>query len=299
MSPFLLHCRLAAGVVGGIIAAPAYQPVSAFRQGASSATAVASFTVHPDGTWSSTGTGDPDRSGVWYEPPAPGVGDAYQVRYTVSLVSGSGGALTNPASGWMAGTDPRTLQLSLSRYERGSSSITYQVLVERRPAIGGAVVSSASFQVTCSVQVGLSGGGGCPAAGMWLRSGFQAADVRIGSKIDGVRASAPEAKVRLEVMSAQRSWQDCVRIVTVSGAACVLSYHTPFTLRSGRTEYAPAMLGQDVLVDDGHGGLVWERVSECYPVGEQEVIRLNVGGESLLAGECASRRIVSHNQDKN
>lgn len=298
MIPALLHGRVASGA-GGVIAAPAYQTVSAFKTGASSAVAVASFSVVPDGTWNSTGTGFAAKSGVWYEPPEALIGEAYQVRMTLSLISGAGGVVTNPASGWVSVAEARTLQLSLSRYTSGTATIRYSVLVEFRPAIGGAVVSSASFEITCSVTVGGSGGGGCPAAGMWMRAGVQACDLSIGYRIDGVRAAAPETKVRLEVMSARRSWQDCVRIVTVSGAACVLSYSTPFTLRDGSTEYAPSMLGKDVLVDDGTGFLVWERVSECYPVGELEVIRINVGGESLLAGESASHRIVSHNQEKN
>lgn len=296
----LLHGRLAAALVGGIIAAPAYQPVAASAAGGTSSTAVATFTVNADGTWGSTGTGSSANSGLWYSPAVAGAGNAYQVRFTLTPVSGSGGAITNAAGAWIDSSASRTLQLSLSRYVVGTSTVSYTVLVEFR-LIGGATVSSASFLLSASATVGGGGGGGCPAASMWVRDGKAASELRIGTRIDGVRAADPESLVRLSVMGANRSWQPCYRIVTESGAACILSESTPFTLRDGSSTFAPNMLGQEVLVDQPNGpdALGWETVVLCYPVGEMEVIRINVGGESLLAGEHAGLRIVSHNQDKN
>ncbi len=166
----------------------------------------------------------------------------------------------------------------------------------------GAIVSDGTMNITVTAQVQASGGGGggsCPAAGMWLGPGLQAGDVKVGQRIDGVTSDDPESKVRLQVQRDGSSRQPCYRVVTSAGAACVLSESTPFTLRDGSTKYAGEMLGELVLRDDGAGGLVWDEVVECHPVGEMDVIKIGVGGHSLMAGEHPAMRIVSHNQQKN
>lgn len=301
MIPGLLHGRLlAAGAASGVIASPAYQDVTAYGSGSVEAEATATFGIHPDGTWAGGGTGYASKSGLWFEPITAGAGNDYEVRITPTNTAGVAGVLSNDAGGWIALSQLRQLQVKVQRFDSGSTSSTYSVKVEIRP-IAGAIVSTGTFTLKSTAEVvsgGGGGGGGCPAMDMWLGQGVVVSDAGIGRVIDGVAESAPEEITRLEVMASLPSLQPCYRMVTSNGAACVLSESTPFSLRDGTTRYMPEMLGQGVLRDDGVGGLVWDVVVSCYSVGEQLVARLNVGGESLLAGENPLMRIVSHNSVK-
>ena len=303
MIPGLLHGRrLSAPPAGGVIAAPAYQDLLAYDNGSSSAAATARFNVNPDGTWTSSGNSYPDKSGSWYSPITADAGDDYEVRITLTKTGGVTGIVTNEASGWVALSQARTATVKSQRFTGGSTIAYYTAKVEIRPAGGGAVVSTGTFPITVTAQVqsssGGGGGGGCPALEMWVGHGLTAGDVAIGQKIDGVTEDAPETIVRLPVLADQVSRQPCYRIMTASGAACILSDSTPFTLRDGSTRYAGQMLGEQVLRETDDGGLVWEEVVACYPVGERDVVKISVGGHSLLAGENPRMRIVSHNQEK-
>ena len=295
----LLHGRLLGGAPGGgVIASPAYQAQLAFATGTSSSSATASFTIHPNGTWTSGGTGYGDKSGTWFSPVTAGAGDAYEVRITPTLASGVTGVLVNEATDWVPLSSAREFADTVQRFTTGITTSGYSVQVEIR-LTGGAVVSTGSFTLTASAEVKTAGGGGtgCPALDMWLSAGLVARDVRVGQVIDGV-ATDDDDRSRLPVLAGEVSVQACYRIVTTNGAACVLSDSTPFTLRDGTTRLVGEMLGQDVLRDDGAGGLAWDTVAECYPVGDLPVIRISVGGHSLLAGENPLMRIVSHNQSK-
>lgn len=304
MIPGLLHGRVlgAPSPGGGPVAAPVYQQQLAYASGTSSASAIAQLVVNPDGTWTTSGTGYSGQSGLWYDPASSGVGSAYEVKITATNTGGSSGAVNNGAGDWQALSASRALEIGSSRYTTGSSIAYYSVRVQIRSTSTGAIVSDGSFNVTVTAQVQASGGGGnggCPALDMWLGQGVQAGEVKVGQRIDGVTSDDPDSKVRLPVLRDQVSRQPCYRIVTSAGAACVLSDSTPFTLRDGSTVYAGQMLGQQVLRDDGAGGLVWDEVVQCYPVGELDVVKISVGGHSLLAGEHPAMRIVSHNQQKN
>jgi hypothetical protein len=158
--PALLHGRLlggGGGGGGGIIASPSYLSVSAQGTGGSVAHATATFTVDPDGTWASTAnqnTVTDERSGNWYLPTTAAAGDAHEVRITPTKAGGDSAVITNPAADWVPASVARTLQLKLSRYTAGSSFASYDVLVEFRPAGGGAVVSSGEFAAELQVDVG-------------------------------------------------------------------------------------------------------------------------------------------------
>lgn len=295
----LVHGRLlTAPPPGGIIAAPVYQTLAGSASGPTSATAAAAFTLNPNGTWGGTATGMVDKSGNWYSPTTVGAGAAYEVRFTPVLAPGSSAAvINNQAAGWVAASAARSITATTQRFTSGNTESSYTVTVEIR-LTGGAIVSTGTFTLYTQAIVGSSEGGGCPAVDMWLGAGLQAGEAQEGQQIDGVTEDDPEHKVRLRILRESVSRQPCHRLVTINGAACVLSDSTPFNLRDGGTAYAPHMLGQEVLRDDGAGGLTWDTVVACYPVGELDVIKIGVGGHSLLAGEHPSNRIVSHNTMK-
>jgi len=301
MIPGLLSGRLlGGGIGGGVIAAPGYQQLLAYAAGTSSATADAQFVIWSDGTWSSSGEGYGNKSGLWYNPLTVGAGSAYEVRITLANTGGVAGIIDNQAAIWVPLSSPRALNLSVNRFTTGTTTSSYSVTVEIR-LTGGAIVSTGTFQLSATAQVAAASPGpgpDCPALQMWLGAGLQAGEVVAGQMIDGVASDRPETLVRLQVLNDQASLQPCFRIVTSGGAACVLSESTPFTLRDGSTKCVPHMLGELVLRDDGAGGLVWDEVVQCYPVGELDVVKISVGGHSLLAGEHPAMRIVSHNQQK-
>lgn len=150
MIPGLLHGRLLSAAISGLIASPAYQSISASATAQGSAQAVATFTINPDGSWSGSGTGQAIKSGLWFDPQAAGAGSAYEVRITPS---GSGGSVSNPASGWVALSSARSLSITSQRFEYGTTSASYSVTVEIRASSGGAVLSSGSFTATASATV--------------------------------------------------------------------------------------------------------------------------------------------------
>lgn len=300
MIPALLHNRLlVAGGAGGVIAAPAYQTVLAYATGTSSAAATAGFSVNPDGTWTADGTAYVPQSGSWYAPTTPAVGVGFEVRITPTNTSGSAGALTNEAVGWAALNAPRRVQVVAQRFTEGSTVSGYSMLVEVRPT-GGAVVSSGVFSLKATADVAAAGGGGggCPALGMWLASALTVGEAEIGQIIDSVAVYDPPVVERLAIIGYEVSMQPCYRLCTAGGAAYLGSDTTPFTLRDGSSLFIADMLGQQVLRDDGAGGLVWDEVTSCYPVGDQLCAKVGVGGHSLLCGENPLMRIVSHNTMK-
>lgn len=296
----LLHGRLlGAPPGGGIIATPGYLGVQAYRLGATSASATASFSMNPDGTWSSTGSGYSADSGLWFDPATGGAGAAYEVRITPVLVSGPAAVLTNPASGWVALSSVRPLQAVLQRFTNGTSTSVYNIAVDIR-LTGGAIVSTGTFPLTCTAEVDSGGGGGgeCPTVEMWFCSGLIVEEAGVGRRIDAVHSNSPEKLTQLAIVEMSFSVQPCYRLVTTNGAACELSDSTPFTLRDGSSRLVSEMLGEEVLRDDGCGGLVWDTVVICHPVGMKRCAKVNIGGHSLLAGENPRMRIVSHNAQK-
>ncbi|MFC3716791.1 hypothetical protein ACFONC_11580 [Luteimonas soli] len=300
MIPGLLHRRLLMDApAGGIIASPVYQTLLGFASASGSSEATVLFNVNPDGTWTGSGTGYPTSSGAWFSPIGSGAGDAYEVRITPTRSSASAGVVANTATGWVALSSARQLSVKSQRFTTGLSTVEYSVVVEIR-ITGGAIVSTGVFDIRCTAEVATGGGGGtgCPAVDMCLSRHMIAGAVEVGQAIDGVLTGAGAQVSRLVVLADAVSVQPCYRIATANGAACVLSESTPFTMRDGSTLYASQMLGQEVLRDHGEGGLVWDVVTECHPVGAREVVRISVGGHSLLAGENPLMRIVSHNQSK-
>lgn len=305
MIPALLHGRLlVAGAGDGIVNPPDWAspngPDEYYAISVSSvapAVAYIVFAVLSDGNWvaqDQAGLVVTGGSGSWKLPTGPGVGAGYSVRFTPTSAGGVAD-ITNGAADWQSLSGNHTIRVSKTRSVAGSSFARYNVLVEIRKDSTGQILTSGVFQANVTAEVTATGGdgGGCVEASMWLEPGLLAGDVQLGQAID-VAAYNPDAIVRREVQRNSISPQPCWRIVSESGAAVVASDSTPMTLRDGTNVKFPEMLGREVLVADERG-LTWEKVVECAPVGERDVVFINVGGNCYFAGESPVARIATHN----
>lgn len=167
----LLHQSLLVAPASGVIAVPSYQYVLAHTYGLYSAESEGQFFINTDGSWRSTGTNYPERSGVWRLPIAAGSGDGLEVRVTLTkdLTPDYQGrqivdaAITNDAATWVPIDQVRRVAVKLQRFTQSVVVAKYIAKVEIRVA-AGAVISTGSFDIGVAVQVDkngpASGGGG-------------------------------------------------------------------------------------------------------------------------------------------
>jgi len=282
----------------GIIASPVYQPINAYAVGFVQSVSEGILRIGTDGSWLGFGTGYSPVGGQWYDLVTPGLGDGYELRLTTINVGGSGAVIENTAGDWRPLTAERQVKITASRYTSGSSTASYNIIIEIRAVGGTAVLSSGSLRMTVTAEVQANDGGGgplpnCVATDMLLEPNLVAGDVQLGYRIECPDFDT-ESVVLLEVRNNTISPQPCWRIVTESGAAVVASDSTPMPLRGGGEAKLPEMLDREVLVADERG-LTWERVIECRPVGVRDVVFINVGDNCYFAGEDAGKRIATHN----
>lgn len=102
------------------------------------------------------------------------------------------------------------------------------------------------------------------------------------------------AIVDLPVQANESALEQCVRLVSSSGAAVVASTSTPMTLRDGSMLKITEMLGQQVLVYRDNG-FAWEWVKSIMPVGERTVCKISVSDQCYFAGETGAAFIATHN----
>lgn len=100
--------------------------------------------------------------------------------------------------------------------------------------------------------------------------------------------------VQLAVQANALASEECVRLVSESGASVVASVSTPMTLRDGSMVKITEMAGQQVLVLRS-GGFAWEWVTDIEPVGVREVCKISVRDQCYFAGESAAAFIATHN----
>lgn len=154
MIHWLLHARLSAGGGTGVVDPPGWNGVTFSVIGYSlnmPVSALASFTIKSDGTWSALSDSEPTE-GNWIGTPSAGVGAGYEVRFTVTSLFGSG-TIVNQASDWTPISADRTFSVAVARSVSGTTLAIRTVSCEIRP-IGGDVVSSSSFTVSASAEVG-------------------------------------------------------------------------------------------------------------------------------------------------
>ncbi|MGV8944628.1 hypothetical protein [Thermomonas sp.] len=156
-----------------------------------------------------------------------------------------------------------------------------------------------------------SGGGGggygdgdgmCVAFDQFMDDGLRAVDAQVGHMHDCMDPQEG-ASMKPLLVAGRPVIQDCVRIVTESGAALVCSRSTPFTDVDAPadapewTHYAPAMRGKRVYVVRA-GVVESELVTAVHSAGQRYVVPLDFGGRSFPAGEVKGALIYSHNMQK-
>lgn len=295
MIPGLLHGRLlGAAQPAGVVAAPAYLPLNAYKAGfgSGSASAAATFTINPNGTWASSGTSYANESGNWYLPTTADAGSAYEVRFTLTLLSGSGAVITNQASDWAALSSARQLQAVLNRYTNGTSSVRYSVKVEIR-LTGGVIVSTGTFQLGIDVDVSVGGGGsGCPTLDMVLPDGRTAAQVNVGDWLLLVNPETGDEELG-EVTLAETKLQPCVELVAANGARFKCSTSAPMATTAGDVK-APDLLGCFARIKTG-SAVTWGEVVEVTDIGEQLVRHITVGNRHFWIGGSDGTLWAHHN----
>lgn len=135
-----------------------------------------------------------------------------------------------------------------------------------------------------------SGGSTCVTENMWLADGLRAIDAERGVLLDCLNLPTSDKKFKRAIAGLEYGTVDCVRITTEDGAILDCANSTPFDLVDGRMEFAPGMLGEWVVTDQGI-----ERVTSVEPLGLHRVCHIHVGGISYAAGHDAAHRIYSHN----
>ncbi len=141
-------------------------------------------------------------------------------------------------------------------------------------------------------------GGGCVDGAMWIDGNRQAEGIRRGDLIDVVSTdyspSRTPKKSKYRVVKNDVRIQPCWKIRTSGGAVLRASSSTPFTLRNQKSKFITEMLGEEVLVDHW-GELRWEKVTDCYPIGNRPVAHIYIDEGTYFAGEDPNNRIASHN----
>ena len=89
--------------------------------------------------------------------------------------------------------------------------------------------------------------------------------------------------------------QECVRLVTVTGASIVASKTTPMTLRSGKCVMITDMLHREVIVYRLDGSFTWEEVEAVEYAGRRRVAKISVSDQCYFAGETMDAFIATHN----
>lgn len=135
----------------------------------------------------------------------------------------------------------------------------------------------------------------CVDADSIMNDGRHARDYVAGDILDCYNndPDVPEI-VRLEVQQNAIAVEDCMRLVSTSGASVVASVSTPMTLRDGSMVKFKDMVGQQVLVCR-QGGFSWEWVKSLAPVGKREVCKISVSDQCYFSGETEQASIATHN----
>ena len=164
----------------------------------------------------------------------------------------------------------------------------YQVSSGIAPAAGGAGGSTG----------GGGGGGGrfenCVCALSYMPGGGLAGGVLPGDQLRVLDEDSWDSATSTPCRANSIAMADCVRLVTSSGIALVLSASTPCTMRGGECVAAAAALGAVLAVQD-QDGFRWEPVVQVDQLGARPVAHISADGGTYAAGEVEGRYLFSHN----
>jgi len=157
--------------------------------------------------------------------------------------------------------------------------------------LGDDVVLAGQVTIPSSGTSGGGVSGTCVCDDMFIDDSRTAGDARPGDVFDCLDIPTQGMrKFRRRLHSVDYDAVPCVRITTDAGAILECSLTTPFDVLDGRTVYAPDMLGEQVVTDQGI-----ETVARVDAIGIRRVCHIHLGGVSYAAGADPSHRIYSHN----
>jgi hypothetical protein len=288
-----------------IIAAPAYLPVNAYKKAQDQAAATAAFVVNPDGTWTSSGDSYTPESGLWFQQVTAGAGNAYDVRITVTLNSGTAATVTNAAANWIQLNAARTLSVYLQTVVVGVFNATYTIKVEMRPTGGGATVSTKTFTLKVDVEAyaatstDTGGGAGCPLVESVIPGGRTMGDVRTGDLLLICDPNTGEESFS-KVTRVARAFQPCVRLHLANGVTMSCSTSGPIATDSGtrlalHAEGLQARSRIDGLRQDSE-------VVRVEDIGTREVVEIEIGENTVdgrrffWVGDAEGKYGLHHNR---
>ena len=157
--------------------------------------------------------------------------------------------------------------------------------------LGDDVVLAGQVTIPSSGTSGGGWAGTCVCDDMFIDDSRTAGDARPGDVFDCLDLpTTGMRKFRRRLHSVEYDTVPCVRITTDAGAILECSLTTPFDVLDGRTVYAPDLLGEQVVTDQGI-----ETVARVDDIGIRRVCHIHLGGVSYAAGADPSHRIYSHN----
>ncbi|MFK2905001.1 hypothetical protein ISP17_13650 [Dyella ginsengisoli] len=231
------------------------------------------------------------------------------VRSTTALTASSTGAVSVNAFTYYMGAAAVAYSAVSNAVTGLTQGITYYIYTRDPGGTGGTKTWSATTNVNALLQTyddivvagqvtiptsGSSGGGGgglCVCDDMLVADGLLAGDAQPGDEFDCLDLpTSGMTKFRRALEAVERSVTECVRLTTHGGAILECSTSTPFDLPGGGVEWAPRMLGCEVVTDLGV-----ETVTGVEHIGKQAVSHIHLGGCSYAAGRDARHRIYSHN----
>ena len=160
------------------------------------------------------------------------------------------------------------------------------------------VTDAAGATATCDIKVGLSYDYQAPpvycvATDSHLMSGQIAIAAQAGDELCVADESSLFTWIE-RIDAAETAIQDCVRIVTRSGASLVCSLPAPIPTFDCGLVRAADCIGHLVAVWRGSDA-DWEVVDAVVPVGGRAVRKISVGNRSFWAGEKPDAFILHHN----
>lgn len=145
-----IRTLFAAAGTAAYVSATAGLPTEIYALAAGSSgplTATATFSLARNGT---TSWSPPTSASAWYTAAPPGIGDLYEVRFTV--LSGVGGTLTGSTTGvWLTLNTDRGL--TLTRTASSAATATRDILTEIRRIGTVPIVGTQTTTMTCEVVI--------------------------------------------------------------------------------------------------------------------------------------------------
>jgi predicted phage tail protein/uncharacterized coiled-coil protein SlyX len=226
----------------------------------------------------------------WMTPVNATLASTYEVYVTPTSGTFTSGS---PINTWLPlGTTRSWSVYKAGAFGGGVKACTFNVSI--RKTGDPTILDTASVTITA---YGDSGGNtDCVLANSYLQDGRRAGSVQVGDVMELAHHETLEAFSGV-VQDSYTAWQECVRMVTVSGVALGCSESAPIPVQNadGGYKHAGALLEGDVVPVMVDGVRGWEALASVESIGRHPVQRISVQDECFWAGEEEGKFILHHN----